>query len=146
MIGAGFMAQGLANQIENSVPGMSLVGDLRAQARARRRRLRLRRASTDTRRRERRRMRSRTAIATARPVVTEDPLALCRAEQIDVVVDVTGSVEFGSQVALEAFEHGKHVVAMNAEVDATIGPILHVYAAGTASCSRRATETSRACR
>ena len=29
---------------------------------------------------------------------------------------------------MEAFAHGKHVVAMNAEVDATVGPILHVYA------------------
>ena len=29
---------------------------------------------------------------------------------------------------LEAFEHGTHVIAMNAEVDATLGPILNVYA------------------
>ena len=40
------------------------------------------------------------------------------------IVDVTGSVELGARVALEAFAHGKHVVAMNAELDATIGPIL----------------------
>ena len=53
---------------------------------------------------------------------------LCRSEHIDAIVDVTGSVDFGSRVALEAFEHGKHVIAMNAEIDATIGPILHVYA------------------
>ena len=41
---------------------------------------------------------------------------------------MTGSVEFGAQVILEAFRHGKPVVLMNAEVDATIGPILRVYA------------------
>jgi predicted homoserine dehydrogenase-like protein len=41
---------------------------------------------------------------------------------------VTGSVEFGAHVMLEAFKHGKSVVLMNAEVDATIGPILQVYA------------------
>jgi len=41
---------------------------------------------------------------------------------------VTGSVEFGAQVLLEAFRHGKSAVLMNAEVDATIGPILRVYA------------------
>ena len=69
------------------------------------------------------------AIRPARPAVAEDPFAhLPLAEQIDVVVDVTGSVEFGAQVVLEAFAHGKHVVLMNAEVDATIGPILQVYA------------------
>ena len=61
-------------------------------------------------------------------------------------VDVTGSVELGARVALEAFRHGKHVSLMNAELDATIGPILQVYAAGTASSSRPATETSPACR
>ena len=32
------------------------------------------------------------------------------------------------RVILEAFKHGKHVVLMNAELDATIGPILQVYA------------------
>ena len=31
-------------------------------------------------------------------------------------------------MALEAFKHGKDVVLMNAEIDATIGPILDVYA------------------
>jgi len=42
---------------------------------------------------------------------------------------VTGSVELGARVALEAFAHGKDVILMNAEVDATIGPMLQVYAA-----------------
>ena len=35
---------------------------------------------------------------------------------------------------------------MNAEIDATIGPILQVYAERTASSCRRATETSPAFR
>ena len=57
------------------------------------------------------------------------PVCCCAAPpQIDVIVDVTGSVEFGAHVILEAFKHGKHVVLMNAEVDATIGPILQTYA------------------
>ena len=33
--------------------------------------------------------------------------------EIDVIVDVTGSVEFGAHVILEAFKHGKSVVLMN---------------------------------
>ena len=45
-----------------------------------------------------------------------------------MIVDVTGSVEFGAHVAFEAFKHSKDVVLMNAEIDATIGPILQVYA------------------
>ena len=60
--------------------------------------------------------------------MTDDAFFLCEAEQIDVLIDVTGSVEFGAQVLLEAFKHGKSVVLMNAELDATIGPILQTYA------------------
>jgi predicted homoserine dehydrogenase-like protein len=67
------------------------------------------------------------AVRTGRPVVAEDPMTICRSPEIDVVVDVTGSVEFGAHVILEAFAHQKPVVLMNAEVDATIGPILRVY-------------------
>ena len=56
--------------------------------------------------------------------MTDDPFLLCRSEHVDVVCEVTGAVELGAQVALEAFAHGKDVVLMNAELDATIGPIL----------------------
>ena len=68
------------------------------------------------------------AIATQRCAVTEDALLLCRAENVDVIIECTGEVEFGARVAMEAIEHGKHVVLMNAELDATLGPILKVYA------------------
>ena len=68
------------------------------------------------------------AIRAERPVITDDPQLLCHSEQIDALVELTGSVEFGAQVTLEAFRHGKHVILMNAELDATIGPLLHVYA------------------
>src|ERR1043165_9566236 len=63
-----------------------------------------------------------------KPVVTEDAFLLARSAQVDVLLDVTGSVEFGANVVLEAFKHKKDVVLMNAELDATIGPILQTYA------------------
>jgi predicted homoserine dehydrogenase-like protein len=126
LIGAGFMAQGLANQITHSVPGMrvaaiyarrleralgvcdyALLGDPVVAASQ---------AEVDD------------AIRANREVVTDDAFLLCRAEQIDVLVDLTGSVEFGAQVALEAMRNSKHIVLMNAELDATIGPILNLYA------------------
>jgi predicted homoserine dehydrogenase-like protein len=129
LVGAGFMAQGLANQIVNSVPGMELV-------------------AVHARRRDR--AEALVAYAGVESVlladdesaldaatrsgacgIVEDALALCRADSVDVVVDVTGNVELGCRVALEAFAHGKHVVAMNAEVDATVGPILQRYAAAS---------------
>ena len=125
MVGAGFMGQGLTNQIVNSVPGMRM-------------------AAVYNRRPERAfhvfeysglkpvaagtQQAVDAAIRAGTAVVAEDAFTICRSPEIDVVVDVTGSVEFGARVILEAFAHGKPVVLMNAEVDATIGPILRVYA------------------
>jgi predicted homoserine dehydrogenase-like protein len=58
------------------------------------------------------------------PAITTDPLLLCRAAGIDVVVEVTGTVEHAARVVLEAIAHHKHVVTMNAELQGTVGPIL----------------------
>jgi predicted homoserine dehydrogenase-like protein len=60
--------------------------------------------------------------------VTDDPAVACRAGRIEAVIETSGDVEFGAIVALEALTHGKHVVLMNAEVDAAVGPILKAYA------------------
>lgn len=56
--------------------------------------------------------------------VTDDPLLLCTADGIDAIIEVTGTVEFGANVVLQAIENRKHVVLVNAELDSTIGPIL----------------------
>ena len=68
------------------------------------------------------------AIHAGKNVATGDALLLARSDLIDVILEVTGAVDFGAHVILEAFKHGKDVVLMNAEIDATIGPILQVYA------------------
>ena len=41
---------------------------------------------------------------------------------MDVVVDVTESVEFGLQVALEPMNHGENLVMTNVGLDTTLGP------------------------
>ncbi|TBU75736.1 NAD(P)-dependent oxidoreductase [Pseudomonas daroniae] len=64
------------------------------------------------------------AIAAGTPAVTEDALALARAEGLDAIIEVTGSIEYAAGAVLAALEAGKHVVQMNAELDGTIGPIL----------------------
>ena len=125
MIGAGFMGRGLVNQIVHSVPGerMSAIYNRHVQKAIDAYKY----AGVDpvvvTKQGE-----LEDAIRKQRGAVTEDPFLLCRSEQIDCLVDVTGAVEFGAHVVLDAFKHGKHVVLMNAELDATIGPILQVYA------------------
>jgi predicted homoserine dehydrogenase-like protein len=125
IVGAGFMAQGLANQIANSVAGMRLVAVAGRQ---------LERAAHVV---EYAGLRAATAesadelaaaIADGATAITADALLLARAPQVDVIVEATGAVEYATHVVLEAFANGKDVVLMNAELDATIGPILHVKA------------------
>lgn len=55
-------------------------------------------------------------------------MLLCKAQGIEVIIDATGDVEFGAQVAMEAIGNRKHLVLMNAEVGGTIGSILNHYA------------------
>jgi len=126
MVGAGFMGQGLTNQIVNSVPGMRMVAV--ANRRPERAREVFRYAGIEDVANVDDQASLEDAIRAGRPAVTDDALLLARSEQVDVLVDVTGSVEFGAHVVLEAFAHGTHIVLMNAEIDATIGPILHVKA------------------
>ncbi len=127
ILGAGFMAKGFVNQVTHSVPGMVVaaianrtvdkardaytyagVGNVHAVSSVR---------ELDA------------AIDAGLPAVTDDPSLLCRSSLIDCLVDMTGSVEYGAKVALDAFAHGKHLVLMNAEVDATLGPLLKRKAA-----------------
>jgi predicted homoserine dehydrogenase-like protein len=68
------------------------------------------------------------AIADGRAAITDDPFLLCRATNIDVILEATGELEFGARVAEAAIAGGKHLVLVNAELDATVGPILKVHA------------------
>jgi predicted homoserine dehydrogenase-like protein len=70
----------------------------------------------------------RDALAQGRVAITDDAALLYSAPDIEVIVEITGSVEFGAQVALGAIAHRKHVVLVNAELDSTLGPILKAYA------------------
>ena len=45
-----------------------------------------------------------------------------------MVIEATGEVEFGAHVVTRAIASRKHVVLMNAELDATVGPLLKLYA------------------
>jgi predicted homoserine dehydrogenase-like protein len=126
MVGAGFMARGIALQILSHVRGMDLVAianrhpDKAVRA--------YREAGVATVRPVETVAQLEEAIDRGQRAVTEDPLVLAQAGRIDVLLEVTGSLEFAAGAVLEAFRHGKHVVTMNAELDGTVGPILKVYA------------------
>jgi predicted homoserine dehydrogenase-like protein len=126
ILGGGFMAQGLTNQIVNSVPAMRMVAIYSRKPQKAMHVLNYSgledpvEAITQTQLDD--------AIRDGKPVFTQDVMLLARSEHVDLIVDTTGSVEFGAHVLLEAFKHGKDVVLLNAELDATIGPILQTYA------------------
>ena len=60
--------------------------------------------------------------------IMEFPQLLCACPHLDVILEITGAVEFGAHVVVDAIGHGKHVVMMNAELDGTVGPILKIMA------------------
>ncbi|MEX2455193.1 MAG: NAD(P)-dependent oxidoreductase, partial [Rhodospirillaceae bacterium] len=64
------------------------------------------------------------AVRRGSPVFTSNWRLLCECEDIDVVIDATGAVEFGARLALAAIEHGKHLILNNAELDGTVGAVL----------------------
>jgi predicted homoserine dehydrogenase-like protein len=68
------------------------------------------------------------AIERGIPVLTDDPTVLTRCAAIDIIVEVTGTVDFGASVVLDAIAHGKAVVMVNAELDSLVGPILKARA------------------
>ena len=127
MVGAGFMASGIAIQIAKSVPGMQLCGiavrkpeqGIAAFEASREGEEVLRADTTDE---------ISAAIKAGIPVVTTDPGALARAEGLDAIIDATGSMDYALQAVEGALETGKHIVLMNPELDGTVGPLLKVKA------------------
>ncbi len=121
LIGAGFQGSGIALQILTAVPGLRLaaianrtVGKAVAAY-----------AQADITPRVADGPRDiEAALAGAVPLVTANAEALARADGLDAIIEVTGTVEHAARVVLAALETGKHVVHMNAELDGTVGPIL----------------------
>jgi len=68
------------------------------------------------------------AIAAGRAAVCEDPADLAAADGIDIVLEGTGSMDYALRGVLAALEAVKPVVLMNAELDATVGPLLKAKA------------------
>lgn len=125
MIGAGFQASGIALQIMTATQGMTLCAVANrniAAAVGVFDQVGIQPTRCDSQ------VSLEDAIKAGRVAVTEDAEALARAEGLDAIIEVTGSIEFAARAVLAALEAGKHVVQMNAELDGTIGPILKAKA------------------
>jgi len=126
MVGAGAKGRAIALQLGTPVPGIRLVALAnRTQAHAVRA---FREADITEWSRVGSAREAEAEIARGRAVLTEDPMVLTACGAIDVIVEVTGTVEPAAYVVLDAFDHGKHVVMVNAELDSLLGPILKVKA------------------
>ncbi len=126
IVGAGYMGRGTALQILTAMVGMSLVAiSNRTISEAERA---YQEAGIDSIKSVETVAQLEEAIEQEKYAITDDAMLLCQAQGIDAVIEATGEVEFGAQITLKAMENGKHVILMNAELDATVGPILKVYA------------------
>lgn len=126
MVGAGFMGRGVALQLCNVVPGMELVAIANRTISGARRAFH--EAGVDEVQVVATRVQLEDAISRKRPAITDDPMLLCESGPVDAILEVTGAVEYGARVALDAIQHGKHIISMNAEMDGTVGPLLKAYA------------------
>lgn len=126
MVGAGATGRAIALQLATPPPGIRLVAianrTLEHGERAFREAgiLEWRRASTS---RE-----AEASITAGIPVLTDDPFVLTACDAVDVLVEVSGTIAPAARVILDAFDHRKHVVLVNAELDSLLGPILKVKA------------------
>jgi predicted homoserine dehydrogenase-like protein len=126
MVGAGATARAIALQLATPPPGIRLVGIAnRTLAHGERA---FREAGISAWRPVGSAREADAAIRRGVPVLTDDALVLVACDTIDILVEVTGTVDAATRMVLQAFDHGKHVVLVNAELDSLLGPILKVRA------------------
>lgn len=126
IIGAGFAARGLASQLIEGIPGMRLVAICNRTISY------AQQAYTDMGINNYEMINEKDLFEKAarkqKNIITQNHELLCQSENIDVIVEATGSLEYGAHVIMKAIKNRKHVVLINAELDTTLGPILKKYA------------------
>jgi len=126
IVGAGYMGRGMALTIQTAIPGMRVAAiSNRSIDKAR---FAFEQCGIEDSIEASKAADVDAAIEQGKYVYATDPAILARAGRIDAIVEATGEVEFGAHVVLDAIAHGKHVVLMNAELDALVGPLLKAYA------------------
>src|SRR5207244_7893868 len=121
MVGAGATGRAIALQLGTPVPGIRLVAIAnRTPAHAERafREANVTAWSCAGSARE-----AEAAIARGLPVLTDDPSVLTACDAVDILVDVTGTVDAAADVVLKGFDIGKHMVQVNTEFDSMLGQV-----------------------
>jgi predicted homoserine dehydrogenase-like protein len=127
VIGAGAAGRAIALQMATPPPGIRLAAIVnRTPEHAERA---FREAGVTAWRRVESTRDAEAAIRQGLPVLTDDPSVVTHCDAIDLIVEGTGTIEYGANTVLAALDHGKHVVLLNAELDCLVGPILRERAA-----------------
>lgn len=126
LIGAGFAGRGFTLQMLEDRPGMRLVAI--ANRTIENAELAYRDAGVETFVKIGTVAELEQSIKQGNYAAASDFNLLCECPHIDVIVEATGEVEFGAEVAMAAIKNKKHIVLINAELDGTVGPILKHYA------------------
>ncbi len=116
VVGAGATGRAIALQLATPVPGIRLAGIANRTAQHAERAFHeagIRQWEVVETARE-----AEATISRGIPVLTtDDPHVLTRCDAIDLIVEVTGTVDFGAGVVLDAIAHSKAVVMVNAELE-----------------------------
>ena len=123
--GAGEMAKGMVNQIMRYTPGMEVaVIANRTVSKAFEAY-----EYTGTKATEYNDLASlQSCVSSGGFAVTQNAELLCELDGIDLLVECTGTIHYAANLVFKAIQNKKHVLLFNPEIDATIGPILKVYA------------------
>lgn len=122
IVGAGEMAKGLINQITKHTPGMTVAATynrnldkpIDAYKIAGIKKFKIVESFSDLER----------SIKSNISVITQNIDLLLKSKDLDLLVDLTGSIEFSTFLTLEAIKNKMNILSFNAELDATIGPII----------------------
>lgn len=126
VIGAGAAGRAFALQLATPPPGVRLAAIVnRTPERGERS---FREAGVNEWRRANSARDAEAAINHGIPVLTDDPSVVTHCDAIDVIIEATGTIAYATGVVLAAFDHGKDVVLVNAELDCVLGPILKARA------------------
>jgi predicted homoserine dehydrogenase-like protein len=126
VIGAGAAGRAFALQLATPPPGVRLAAIVnRTPERGERS---FREAGVSEWRRANSARDAEAAINHGIPVLTDDPSVVTHCDAIDVIIEATGTIAYATGVVLAAFDHGKDVVLVNAELDCVLGPILKARA------------------
>jgi predicted homoserine dehydrogenase-like protein len=124
LFGAGFMAKGIVNQVQRYTPGMRIAAICNRTIEAARETYRVAGVTDDQIAECANAAQVTDAMRAGKFAVTADMAAMLGASGIEIVIESTGHVEYGAKATLGAIAHGKDMVSMNVELDATVGSIL----------------------